>query len=463
MTDHTRSLTERLAAHWAGTSFDDLAVDVVAGIKDHILDTLAIGLVGSVTPEVQGVIRALERFTPTNAGSTVWGTGLRLTPAQAALVNGTSAHARDFDDGGGAGHAGSTVLPAAIAAAESAGADGRALLTATVAGYDVGYRALQALGGFALHTDRGWHSSGTMGSLAAAAAAATCLGADEAEYTNALGIAGSFTGGVWAFIDDGAMSKRVHPGKAGETGVDAAILAVGGVTGPHRLFEAPWGGLFSLYAGGEDGTERALAGLGTDLNVATSYIKPYACCRGSHSAVDTVKDLVAARSLTPDDVEAVVITAGTTAVNMLSVYPIDTVFDAQFSLPYAVSLALCGRPLGLADYDPPRLTDPQIAATFAKISMVVDDTIEIEDGPRLELRLRSGEVVTVDAGNPTFAFGSSKNPMSHADVVAKATLLLEPFGGDVAERLVDAVESLDEAPDLSELLSVLAAERVPTS
>ncbi|GGG26659.1 2-methylcitrate dehydratase [Rhodococcoides trifolii] len=463
MSGDSRSVTEHLAAHWAQTTYDDLPDDVIAGIKDHILDTLAIALVGSGTPEVRGVVDALSAFSATDSGSTVWGTGLRLTPAQAALVNGTSAHARDFDDGGGAGHAGSTVLPAAFAIAEVAGSTGRDLITATVAGYDIGYRALGALGGFAVHTDRGWHSTGTMGSLAAAAAAAKCLGADADTYANALGIAGSFTGGVWAFIDDGAMTKRLHPGKAGETGVDAAILASGGITGPHRIFEAQWGGLYSLYAGGEGHTDRALAALGTDFNVASSYIKPYACCRGCHSAVDVVRELVTTRSLIPEDVTSVVITAGTTAVNMLSVFPIDTVFDAQFSLPYAVSLALCGSPLGLADYDPPRLNDPQIASTFDKISMVVDDSIEIEDGPRLELTLADGEVLVIESGNPTFALGSAKNPMSHADVVAKARLLLEPLGGDIADRLVDAVETLDSAPDLSVILSVLAAERVPAS
>jgi 2-methylcitrate dehydratase PrpD len=456
------SLTEQLASHWARTGYDDLPHDVVAGIKDHILDTLAVALAGARTPEVRRVVDALTRVSAGATGSTVWGSSQRLAPAQAALVNGTSAHARDFDDGGGPGHAGSTVLPAALAMAEHAGSTGKQVIAATVAGYDVGYRTLQAVGGFAVHTDRGWHSSGTMGSFAAAAAAAKCLDADAAAFADALGIAGSFTGGVWAFIEDGALTKRLHPGKAGETGVDAAVLAVGGITGPRRIFEAQWGGLYSVFAVGPGHSESALQGLGTDFNVASSYLKPYACCRGCHSAVDVVKDLVSQRALRPEDVRSVVITAGTTAVNMLSVYPIDTVFDAQFSLPYAVSLALCGSALGLDDYDPPRLDDPRIADTFAKISMRVDDSIEIEDGPRLDIELSNGETLVVEAGNPTYAHGSAQNPMTHTEVVAKATLLLEPLGGGIAARLVSAVEGLDAAPNLSELLSVLAAERVPT-
>jgi 2-methylcitrate dehydratase PrpD len=451
------SLTESLAAHWAGIKYDDLPEDVVADVKDHILDTLAVALYGARTSEAQTVIRALAEVQHTSSGSLVWGTGVRLTPAQAALANGTSAHARDFDDGGGPGHAGSTVIPAALAVAEAIGGSGQALITATVAGYDIGYRALEALGGFAAHTDRGWHSSGTMGSLAAAGAAAKCLGLDTQQYAAALGIAGSFTGGIWAFKDDGAMTKRLHPGKAGETGVDAAILARAGISGPHRLFEAKWGGMYATYNGGEGFPEAALEDLGVDCNVASSYLKPYACCRGCHSAIDTVMELVASRPLRAEDVLAIRVTAGETAINMLSVHPIETVFDAQFSLPYAVSLALCGGRLGLDEYEPLRLDEPRIRETIAKVSMHVDPSIQLEDGPRLDFELVDGERISLEAGNPTTAKGSAQNPMSHAEVVAKATALVAPLGPGVADQLVAAVQGLDQAPDVSQLLHALRA------
>jgi 2-methylcitrate dehydratase PrpD len=453
----TPSLTERLASHWADIKYEDIPGDVITGVKDHILDTLAVALVGARTSEATSMIAALSGIQSTESGSLVWGTRHRFTPAQAALANGTSAHARDFDDGGGPGHAGSTVLPAALAMAEATGSDGRALIAATIAGYDVGYRTLQSLGGFAAHTDRGWHSSGTMGSFAAAAAAAKCLGLDADRFADALGIAGSFTGGVWAFIDDGAMTKRLHPGKAGETGVDAAVLAAAGITGPRRVFEAEWGGLYATYNGGNGFPDVALQDLGVNFNVASSYLKPYACCRGCHSAIDAVKALLRARSLQPEEVRRVDITAGQTAVNMLSVDPIDTVFDAQFSLPYSVSLALCGGSLGLDEYEPPRLHDPRIRETFEKISMHVDDTIEIEDGPRLDIELMNGETITLESGNPTTAKGSAQNPMPHEEVVAKATALLEPLDHALPEQLVDAVDQLDQATDVSALLHVLHA------
>lgn len=455
MADNNGSLTEQFAANWAELSFEDIPDGVIAGIKDHILDTLAVSLVGAATNEAKRVLSAFEGVPEAASGSLVWGTTTRLPAAQAALVNGTSAHARDFDDGGGAGHAGSTVLPAALAVAERNGSTGRSLITAAVAGYDIGYRSLQALGGFASHTDRGWHSSGTMGSLGAAAAAAKCMGLDAECFADALGIAGSFTGGIWAFIDDSAMTKRLHPGKAGETGVDAVNLARAGISGPRRVFEAEWGGLFATYNGGKGFSDVALKDLGVDFNVASSYLKPYACCRGSHSAIDAVISLIRTRDLSPEEVRHITITASETAVNMLSVDPIESVFDAQFSLPYAVSVAFCNGNVGLDQFDPPRMTDPRISAMFRKISMYVDTSIQLEDGPRLDIELMDGQTLTLESGNPTAAKGSALNPMTHEEVVAKAKALLDPLGSGVAKELVYAVDNLDDAPDVLELLHAL--------
>lgn len=455
---NAESLTERLASNWAKIQFDDIPGEVVAGVKKNILDTLAVAMAGAHTDEARRVRTALTGMRA-ESGSLVWGTPFRVSPAHAALANGTAAHARDFDDGGGPGHAGSTVLPAALAVTEAAGGDGRTLIAATIAGYDIGYRALQAIGGFAAHTGRGWHSSGTMGSFAAAAAAAKTLGLDAERFADALGIAGSFTGGVWAFKDDGAMTKRIHPGKAGETGVDAALLAQAGITGPRRVFEAEWGGLYATYNNGQGFPEQALADLGVDYNVATAYIKPYACCRGCHSTIDTVLAMIRTRNVKPADIRHISINASETAVNMLSVDPIETVFDAQFSLAYAMSVALCNGSVGLDQFEPPRMNDPLVAETFAKISMHVDTGIELEDGPRVDVEFTSGETITLFAGNPTTAKGSALNPMSHEEVVAKAEALLAPIDPEIPRRLVHAVENLEDASDLSELLSALRAER----
>jgi 2-methylcitrate dehydratase PrpD len=459
--ERQQSLTERLAEYWSKTSYEDLPPDVVSGIKDHILDTLAVAMAGIPSEESRRVRKALTGIS--NGGpSLVWGTSERLNPAHAALANGTSAHARDFDDGGGPGHAGSATLPAAIAAAELSGSSGKELIVAACAGYDISYRLLQGIGGFAAHTDRGWHSTGTFGTFAAAAACAKIFQLDTTTFADALGIAGSFTGGVWAFIEDGAWTKRVHPGKAGESGIDAALLARAGVTGPHRIFEAPWGGIYATYGDGQGFPERVLGRLGETFNVSTSYLKPYACCRGSHSAVDAVMKLIAERDLRPANIRSITVTAGETAINMLNVDPIETVFDAQFSLPYAISVALENRSVGLEQFDPPRIAEPRIQEIFAKISMVLDESIQLEDGPRLDFELIDGEKITLPAGNPTDAKGSEKNPMTHAEVVAKARALLRPYGEETTAKLIDAVENLDSSPTIDNLIAALSATTYAT-
>ena len=144
-TDSIGTLSEHFAKLWSGLTWTELPDSDIAGIKDHVLDTLAVALVGARTSEADSVIRALTAANGSQAGAAVWGTSDRLPLAQAALANGTSAHARDFDDGGGAGHAGATVIPAALAVAELAGSSGQDFLLATIAGYDVGYRALLAV------------------------------------------------------------------------------------------------------------------------------------------------------------------------------------------------------------------------------------------------------------------------------------------------------------------------------
>lgn len=454
-TDSIGTLTEHFAKLWSGLTWADIPAADIAGIKGHVLDTLAVALVGARTSEAASVIRALTDANGARAGAAVWGTSHRLPLAQAALANGTSAHARDFDDGGGSGHAGATVLPAALAVAELAGSSGRDFLLATIAGYDVGYRSLLAVGGFAVHTGRGWHSSGTMGSLGAAAGAAKVLGLDAGQFTNALGIAGSFTGGVWAFIDDGAMTKRLHPGKACETGVDAALLARGGITGPHRIFESQFGGLFTTYNGGVGFREKALEGLGVNLNVASSYLKPYACCRGCHSTIDTVLGLMDSHGLRADKVKRFGITAGQTAYDMVSVFPIETVFDAQFSLPYAVSIALVSGQAGLDQFEPPRLGEPEVRSVFDRITFDVDSSIGLEDGPRLNIELTDGTTIAVPAGNPTLAKGSAVQPMTHAEVVAKVHALIDPIDPAWADALISAVEGLDQAPNVTAVLDAL--------
>src|SRR5581483_2919438 len=287
------TLVERLAGYWAAARFDDMPAEAVRLAKRFLLDTLAAGIAGSHTDVADKAVAAARAGTETTAGSGVlWGRSDTLPAPQAALVNGTAAHALELDDFGGCGHSGAVVVPVVLALAGRGGTSGREALMALLAGYDLAARVLEGAGGYRPHNDLGWHSTGTCGSFGAAAAAARILKLDRAAFADALGVAGSFTGGIWAFLADGAMTKRFHPGKAAETGLSAALLAQAGMTGPHHVLETEWGGFFSTYARNSATPDATLEGLGREFRIDRSGMKPYACCRGLHACIDALLQIM---------------------------------------------------------------------------------------------------------------------------------------------------------------------------
>jgi 2-methylcitrate dehydratase PrpD len=187
--------------------------------KSVLLDTLAVGVRGAESEAAAATRKGITSALECSSGSaSLWGTQLSLPPSAAALVNGTAAHAYEFDDFGGCGHSGAVVVPAVCAMAERVHADGRSVLMALAAGYDVAARVTLGAGGIGRTTIWAGTLPGTCGTFGAAAGAARVMGLDANRFTSALGITGSFAGGVWAFLVDGAMTKRFHPGRAAENG-----------------------------------------------------------------------------------------------------------------------------------------------------------------------------------------------------------------------------------------------------
>ena len=170
------SLTEQLAGYWSKVRLEDLPESVVAATKRVLLDTLAVGVRGATAEVAQITLRGITSALETSTGSArVWGTDRYLPPAAAALVNGTAAHAYEFDDYGGCGHSGAVVVPAVCAVADRTGADGRQVIVALAAGYDLAARGTEGAGGYRAHNDLGWHSTGTCGTFGSAAGAASVL------------------------------------------------------------------------------------------------------------------------------------------------------------------------------------------------------------------------------------------------------------------------------------------------
>ena len=217
------TLAERLTEFAAGLEFDDLPADVVASVRLRTLDILGIALASSTSELAPSVLGALQGWG--SGACSVVGSRLTASPPLAALANGALAHGLDFDDTHAVSitHASAVVLPTVLALGEASGHDGRALVTAAVAGYEAMTRlGMAAPGEFHAH---GWHATAVCGTFAAALAAGRLERLDRARLTAALGIAGSFASGVIEHLEDGSWVKRVHPGWAAHSGVVAAGLA----------------------------------------------------------------------------------------------------------------------------------------------------------------------------------------------------------------------------------------------
>ena len=452
------SLTETLAAYWATARYGDLPDEVTWAAKRFLIDTLAAGVAGADTAVSHATRDAAAYALQPASGSradvsVLWGSPWRLPPPQAALVNGTAAHALELDDFDGCGHSGAVVIPAVCAMADRVGASGQQTLTAIVAGYDLAARVLEGAGGYRPHNDLGWHSSGTCGSFGAAAAVARLLSLDPPTFTHALGIAGTFTGGIWAFLADGAMTKRFHPGKAAENGLTATLLARAGMTGPRFILDANWGGFFSTYSGQAATPDATIAGLGVDFRILTSGIKPYACCRGMHGCIDSLLDTMASGSVEHPSIERMIVHGDARTCRQFGRQRIDTLLDAQFSLPYVLAVVAESGRATLDQFEPLRHDDPVIHRLMAATDVVADRSLVPGENPELEIRLRDGRRLSHQT---PVGRGGARRPLSDADVVAKARSLIGPVLGDArAGAIVDRVLTLEAVDDVRSLTAML--------
>jgi 2-methylcitrate dehydratase PrpD len=452
-TAQAASLSEQLASYWSAARFEDLPSEVVHAAKRCLLDTVSAGVAGGRTEVVDTVARAMTAGG-SGAGDTVlWGRSDTLAPAAAALVNGTAAHALELDDFGGCGHSGAVVVPAVCALAHRYPVSGREAILAVAAGYDLAGRVLEGSGGYRPHNERGWHSTGTCGSFGAAAASAKLLKASPDTFTQALGIAGTFTGGTWAFLADGALVKRFHPGKAAETGVSAALLAQAGLTGPRYVLDAKWGGFYSTYAPGVATPEKAVAGLGRDFHIMHSGIKPYACCRTIHSVIDAVLELVGSTGRSAE-VQRFIVHGNAQTKLQFERTDVRNLLEAQFSMPYCLAVAAQSGRATLDQFEPLRTADPEIQRLMMLTEIRTDRVLGPTDYPSLEVVFKGGERILRDV---PFAKGAPEAPVSDEELVRKARSLLVPVLGDaVTRRLIDGIFSLEGCADFSQLTRLLA-------
>ncbi len=443
---------------------DEIPESVRHRARIHILDTLGVGIAGAASREVAISREAMAAgYGTASVSAVLWGSPASAPPLAAAFINGVASHAFELDDSGGCDHSGAVVLPAALAAASLSEkpVSGARLLHAVVGGYELARRVQNALGGYDAVNNLGWHSTGVCGTFGAAAAAGIVLGLDDQRLTSAIGLAGSFTGGTWAFIGDGAMSKRMHVGRAAEAGLNSALLARSGFTGPADLFSAPWGGFLNLYGGrSDDGArlsdEAALYGtLGKEWQVERASIKPYATCRSTHSAIDAVLELRRLHDIEASAIHSVTVRTSALIRDMCGKADVSSLVSAQLSMQFALATALLRGGVGLEDITVGGRTDLRVATLMERIVLEVDPN---QHGGAAEPFV----TVMTDSGSYSLqavrARGASTNRLSDQETIGKFVGLASPRVGDGnAEGIVRTVLGLDVLPDISRLQEMLVA------
>ena len=447
--------TRELAAWVAALEYDELPQRTREVVRSALLDTLGCGVYGYRTPWASMLLE-WARAGGTKDEATVWGDAApSLRAADAALVNGTSAHSFELDDYHNAKlHAGAVVIPAAIAMSEKLGTDGIRLVTAVAAGYEVMIRSSLALNPSATRL-RGWHITGVCGPLGAAAACAVLMGLDAERTAWALGLAGTQGGGVWAFNADGAMSKRLHAGKAAHSGVMAAELAQIGFTGPTQIYEFGDGGILKAYSDASDPaplTDR----LGSVWHLEANAVKPYSCCASTHSYIDAARALRAKLGGAWDVKRAV-------RVGLSKVVDVQCGFDyrpssalnAQMSVRYAVAAALVDGQALPPQFTDERIADPALVSLAQSLELVLDpelDKLYPAHFAGWVAAQSEGEWIRVDVLDPS---GSAAAPID-------AQGLIEKFRGLNANLPVDRIAETALAIEnhtIAELLGLLVTNR----
>lgn len=452
------TLAQRLAEFAASLRDDAIPNDVAASVRLRLLDLLGVALAASRDSAARPILAALEGWESGGRCSVV-GAGRTAAAPLAALANGALAHVLDFDDthAGSITHASAVVLPAVLAAAEAAGADGRAATRAAVAGYETITRLGMAAPG-AFHA-RGWHATSACGSLAAALAAGVAGGLDAARLTAALGVAGSFASGLLAFLADGSDVKRVHPGWAAHGGVVASTLASSGFTGPATVLE----GRFGLYRAflGRSPDMAPFETLGRVWETLRIGYKPYPCCHYNHAFLDLALD-VRSQGIRAADIMQLecVVPAGEVPIvcePRESKRRPRTSYDAKFSLPFSVASALVHGAVTLETYDAAHLDDRDVLDLAARITHVADlgsRFPEVFPG-RLRIHLKGGRRLDVARAS---ARGGPDSPLADEAIVEKfranAGRALPPERVRALER---AALTLDRAKNIADVL-VLARQ-----
>ncbi len=453
------ALTAELGQYLANVKFEQLPAGVLPLVRNAFTDTIAVIMVGITEPIVDIVRRTLVE-TPSRHEARACLSSCYVSAPDAALLGGTAAHALDFDDQSLSGHPSSVLVPAILAEGERLGSNGRELVTAYVAGYEVWTelwrRDLNYHG-------KGWHPTSIFGVLAAAASTAVLNRLCAERAATALAIAATHASGLGANF--GTMTKPYHAGMASRAGLASTRLAAAGMTAGRDALENEHGFLTAMSAAGTpDRDSPVRVGTQSYLLRHSLLIKRYPACYFMHRSFEAVVKMLAGRRLAAEDVVEVEVTMGRGQTTVLVNERPQTALEAKFSEQFAMAAAAILGRMGVPEFDDAIVRRPDIRAFFPKVKVKAVDEYDARDPvhsptERVVIRLTNGEVL--DTGPIRVIRGHAEDPLSTDELWEKfAECTARTHAPPEARRLFDLLQAVDElksARDVPTCTTILRA------
>ena len=449
------TLTRALGAFVCDLRLAAIPPEALHIVHTGVADTVATMIAGSVE-DAPGILYAA--LNPPPGDASLYLTGPRVPAPDAAWINGTAAHALDFDDVALRGHPSTVLVPAILAEAEAIGASGAQMAAAYVAGYEVW--AELAGRDPAHHHQKGWHPTGIFGPIGAAAACASLRGLDADKATVAIALGASHSAGLVANF--GTMTKPYHAGRAAHAGVVAARLAGAGFSAAADALEHPLGFLAAVSPKG-DVDRTSPAGVGRDWQILKQglSVKKYPLCFCTHRAIDGMLDLLAEQKLDAENVARIGVSTSRRNANILRNPRPQTGLEAKFSMQFAMASAVVARSVGLAELTDAFVRRPDVQALLRRVEVEPDDredalrpgsapydlvVVETKDGRRLESRR-----VSEERGSPSL-------PLSMGELWAKFESCFAAGNPRLAPRpIFDALMSIERQPNVAALVGLSQA------
>ena len=455
---------KRVSEFVAAFSLEKADENVKASAKKCILDVVGLAMGASDNPMFQQIkkvyLQADNQQALVQEGSSaqlasIWGSPERTNLRTAVFFNAMQGHTLELDDVHirSKTHIGTVVVPAAWGLAEVLHKSGDKLLEAVICGYEVMSRIGMGFG-VSSHRNKGWHVTSTAGTFGAAAACAKLLDFTPEQVLAALGLAGTQSCGTWAFLSDGATNKVLHPARAAASGLEACLLVLGGMRGSAHILDAKDGGIFPMMS---DAYDYSLVDkdLGKVYEILQVDKKPYPCCRSSHGSIDAALALrqsygIAVQDIDHVDIDTYLVGLKQCGMSQGSLKP-TLPTEAKFSTPYVTATALLSGKVGLTDFQPDKIADPQRQALLARVKVheAAEFTKEypVHWSCRMQLTTRDGKKYTYTVPD---ASGSVAAPLTKAQLRSKAMNCCAELPEVRLLPLFDALENLEKAQVLPE-------------